>query len=59
MERLSVRIQAYRKFKGLSLRDLARKSGVTVTTLSRIEHGCDTTISTIVKIEAALGQSLF
>ena len=59
MERLSKRITAFRMMQGLSQRKLASKAAISVTTLNRVEQGCDVALSTVIKIENALGQRLF
>lgn len=59
MERISKRITAFRQMEGLSQRQLARKAGISITTLGHAEQGHDITLKTIKKIETALGQSLF
>lgn len=45
--------------EGLSQRKLAKRASISVTTLNRVEQGCDVALSTILKIENALGQKLF
>lgn len=59
MERISKRILAFRHLEGLSQRQLAERAKISVTTLNRVENGKDVSLSTIIKIENALGQKLF
>lgn len=59
MERISKRITAFRHLEGLSQRELAERAKISVTTLNRAENGKDVSLSTIIKIENALGNKLF
>ena len=57
-QEIAKRLKAYRKLKGLSQKQLAELAGLSVTTVNHIEQGCDATLSTMDKIEEALGASL-
>lgn len=51
---LGLRIRRARLDSMLSQEDLARRAGVTKRTISNIEHGTDTTLSTLTSILRAL-----
>ena len=52
---MELRVREIRKSRGISQRWLARKAGVPVRTLARIElHGGDTYVSTLLKLARAL-----
>lgn len=59
MKRIAERLKAFRKLRGLSQKELAELSGVSVTTINRIENEEDTALSTIQKIEKALDVKLY
>lgn len=50
-------LRAWRNSKYLMQKELADKSGVTETTISRLENGEPARIDTIAKLAAALGVS--
>ena len=52
------RVQQTREEKMMSKAELARKAGVTVQTIDRIEKGCDCRMDTKRKILLALGYKL-
>lgn len=60
MSSLGRKIQHYRERSGLTLRELADRSGVSRTVLSRLETGerDDLKVSSFRKIAQALGRSL-
>lgn len=61
METIDVgkRIKSIRKTKGLTLQELAEKSGISATAISAIERNISSpTVSTLVGIVKALGESL-
>lgn len=51
---LPARLKAHRAARGLSLREVARKTGVTASTLMRIEHGEDYTVGSLIAVAAYL-----
>ena len=55
MIELGLYIKHLRTLSRWSLRELARQSGVNASTLSRIEHGHDCTLSRLVDIAGAFG----
>lgn len=57
-ESIGTRIKRVRKMSGLTLKDVQSKCGVSAVTLSAIENGADTKISTVLAIEQALGVQL-
>lgn len=59
MERISKRITAFRLMHKLSQRQLAKAASISVTTLNKVEQGSDVMLSTIIKLENALGEKLF
>ncbi len=52
------RIKRARKRRGWNMRNLEAKSGVSINTISRTEHGGDLTFSNAVALAGALGLSL-
>ena len=58
-KRLADRIKGIRLLHNMSQIDMARKVGVSRTTIYNIERGGNTDISTIRKIEEALGVTLY
>ena len=59
MDRIAQRLLAFRKLKGLSQRELAKRAGVSVTTINHIEQGMNTDLAIIQKIENALEVKLY
>jgi len=59
MNRLAERLMAFRKLRGMSQKELADKSGTSVTTINHIENGGNWNRDTILKIEDALDIQLF
>lgn len=57
--RIQQRVIAFRKMRGISQERLAELSGLNKNTITKIEKGGDCTISTIDKIESALGIPLY
>lgn len=57
MDLLSQKIQQEREFKGLTQKQLAKQSGVTYSTITKLESGVYTnpTVETVMKISTALG----
>lgn len=54
-----LRIRQFRERKGVSLRELARRTGLGVATLSRIESGkANPRLSTLVQLADVLGVSI-
>jgi DNA-binding XRE family transcriptional regulator len=47
---LNSRIRHFRQTNGLTLRDVSKASGVDVATVNRMEFGCETMLSTALKI---------
>ncbi len=60
MSFLAQKIQQYREFNSLTQKDLAQRSGVTYSTITKLESGVYTnpTVDTIVKISRALGTNI-
>lgn len=58
MDKFALRLKALREFQGLSQKKLADKAGISVVTLNKIEKGADTLVSTLTKLDAALGGGL-
>jgi transcriptional regulator with XRE-family HTH domain len=52
------RLKRERERRGWSMRDLSARSGTTVNSISRAEHGGDVNLSTAIAMAAALGLSL-
>ena len=59
MERIAIRLKAFRKLKGWSQRELAKRADLSVTTINHIEKGCNTDLEILQKIENALGIKLY
>ena len=59
MDRIKLRLLAFRKLQKLSQKELAEKAGVSVTTINHIEQGKNTDLAIIQKIEKALGIKLY
>ena len=59
MDRIALRLLAFRKLKKMSQKELAEKAGVSVTTINHIEQGKNTDLAIIQKIEQALGVKLY
>ena len=59
MDRIAQRLLAFRKLKGLSQRELAKRAGVSVTTINHIEQGMNTDLAIIQKIEQVLEVKLY
>jgi transcriptional regulator with XRE-family HTH domain len=53
-EVLGQRLRSYRKARGLSLEDLARRTGLSVLTIHKAEHGGNFTIRTLLRVLRAL-----
>ena len=59
MERIALRMKAFRKLSGWSQKELAERAGVSVTTINHIENMQNTDLATIRKIEEALDIKLY
>ena len=59
MDRIAYRVRAFRKLQKMTQNKLAKKAGISVTTLNRIESGEDCKISALIKLEKALDKQLF
>lgn len=59
MKRIAERMKAFRKTKGISQKALAEGTGMSVTTINKMEKGGDVMLSNIVKVEEVLGVKLF
>ena len=59
MERIAIRLKAFRKLKGWSQRELAKRADLSVTTINHIEQGMNTDLAIIQKIEQALAVKLY
>lgn len=46
---------ALRNSRGLTMRDVAAKSGLPISAISRIEHGKDAQVTTVVALAGAYG----
>ena len=56
MNHIEILIQSIRKRKGISIRELSRKSGVSHTQILRIETGMESpSLRTLLKLADALG----
>ena len=55
---VGAQIRAARRAKKLSQEELAALTGITQGLLAEIERGCDTKLSTLVRIAGALGEKL-
>lgn len=51
---LPMRLKAHRAARELSLREVARQTGIAASTLMRIEHGEDYTVASLIAIAAYL-----
>lgn len=58
MKRIAERIKGIRRLRKMTQKALADKSGVSASTISRIEKGGNTDLETINKIENALGTTI-
>src|SRR6187399_893750 len=54
----SQNVEFFRKYEGVSIRQLAKKAGVAVNTLVRIQRGCACSLKTQDKIASALNAKL-
>lgn len=52
---IACRIKAEREKKGLTQRDLAEKTGLTQTTILRLEKGKNSNLETLIKVAQAMG----
>ncbi len=57
VEELSGRLARYRMGSGISQARLADQAGVSKRTIERIENGCDTQLTTMIRLLQALGLS--
>lgn len=48
-------LRAWREWRALEQVELAKRAGITATTISRLEHGATARIGTVAKLAAALG----
>jgi transcriptional regulator with XRE-family HTH domain len=55
---LPMRLRAHRAARGLSLRNVARCCGVSLSTIHRIEHGEDYTVDSLIRVAAYLDEQV-
>jgi len=55
---LGENVARFRALLGLSMRDLRERSGVSISIISRVEHGLGTSVSVAAKLAGGLGVSL-
>ena len=59
LDTVSSRVARMRRDRGWSLRDLARRAGVGPSTIHRLEHAKDVTLTQAARIVKALGGNIY
>lgn len=58
-DRIARRVEAFRKLNKWSQKELAKRAGLSVTTVNHIEKGSNTDLAILQKIEAVLNVRLY